>query len=69
MSDSCKEKTNFISNFGIYQFKVMPLRLTNGPYTVQRLMNQVLSELDFVQCYLDELFIYFTIMKEHMSHF
>ena len=37
MDPSDKEKTTFVTPFGLHQFRVMPFGLTNAPSTFQRL--------------------------------
>ena len=39
-----KEKTAFITNKGVYCYKVMPLELKNAKATYQRMMNKVFIE-------------------------
>jgi hypothetical protein len=42
MDKNDKEKTAFVINNGLYQFKVMPMGLTNAPLTFQRAMDKIL---------------------------
>lgn len=52
-----REKTAFNTGSGLFQFKVMPMGLTNTPPTFQRLMELVLHGLHWKDCliYLDDL--------------
>src|SRR5947207_603078 len=70
MEPDDREKTAFITQFGTYQFKVMPFGLCNAPATFQRLMNTVLDGLlwKFVVVYLDDLNIYSTTFPQHLDH-
>src|SRR4051812_32339267 len=65
-----KEKTAFITNFGLYEFNVMPFRLCNAPGTFQRLMNYVLQPYaaKFVSIYLDDIIIYSKSFEQHIDH-
>ena len=39
-----EEKTTFITNDGVYSYRVMPFGLKNAGATYQRMMNTILSE-------------------------
>ena len=39
-----REKTTFVTNSGLYKFRVMPFRLKNAPAVFQCLMQQVLCQ-------------------------
>lgn len=68
MKDSDKEKTAFVSQAGLYQFKRMCFGLTNAPSTFQRTMDIVLSGLkwNILLVYLDDVIIFSKTMEEHL---
>jgi len=70
MKPEDREKTAFITQFGTFQFKVMPFGLCNAPATFQRLMDEVLQGIlwDYVVVYLDDLNIYSRNFDEHLLH-
>ena len=54
----------------LFQFKVMPFGLTNAPATFQRLVNTVLSGLQWRNClvYLDDIIIVGKTFTEHLQN-
>lgn len=48
MDEDVKEKSNFISRFGMYQFKVLPFGVINAPSTFQLFMGEVFKDFPFV---------------------
>ncbi|KFY69635.1 hypothetical protein V496_00074 [Pseudogymnoascus sp. VKM F-4515 (FW-2607)] len=65
-----KEYTTFRTRYGSYKCKVLPFRLTNGPTTYQRYMNDVLIQYldDFYTAYLDDILIYSEDPTKHIEH-
>ena len=65
-----REKTAFVANNELYQFKRMALGLTNAPSTYSRLMDIVLSGLTYKYClvYLDDTIIFSASFDEHYIH-
>ena len=63
-------KTAFRTRYGLYEYKVMPFRLTNAPASFQRMINDQLHEyLDvFVVAYLDDILVYSKTEVEHTEH-
>ena len=59
MEPSDKPKTAFTTRKGLYQFKVMPFGLCNAGATFERLMETVLSGLNWEICliYLDDIIV------------
>ena len=56
MAAADKEKTSFVTEFGKFQFKVMPFGLKNAPSTFQRMMDTILEDThSFARCYLDDI--------------
>ena len=43
MNDMSKEKTAFVIQHGLFEFRVMPFGLRNTPAVFQRLMHQVIN--------------------------
>ena len=62
--------TAFSCEFGFFEYKVMPMSLTNACATFQRLMNTVLDGLIGECClvYLDDIIIYSKSIDEHLQH-
>ena len=57
MSPEAKRKAAFVTNEGLFQFRVMPLGLCNAPATFERLMDRVLCGMRWPRClvYLDDV--------------
>ena len=55
-----KHKTAFVTRQGLYEFNVMPFGLCNAPATFERLLETVLSGLQWHVCliYLDDIIVY-----------
>lgn len=70
MDESDKEKTAFCTTEGLYQFRVMPFGLCNAPAAFQRLMDLVLSGLQWSQClvYLDDIVVLGRSFEEHIQN-
>ena len=57
MSPEAKRKAAFVTNEGLFQFRVMPFGLCNVPATFERLMDRVLCGMRWSRClvYLDDV--------------
>ena len=60
MDPADREKTAFVTQGGLYEFKVMPLGLVNAPATFERLMERVLQGIPWSEClvYLDDILVF-----------
>ena len=63
-----RDKTAFVTPFGLYQYNVMPFGLCNAPATFQRLMALVFSGMMGETClaYLDDIIIFSKTFDEHL---
>ena len=63
-----REKTAFVTHQGLYEFNVMPFGLCNAPSTFQRLMEFVLTGLQWSVCliYLDDVIIFSKNFDDHL---
>src|SRR6266498_3702152 len=70
MDEKDKEKTAFITLWGLFEWNVMPFGLCNAPVTFQCLMNHILRKYlgDFALIYLDDIIIYSKTWKGHLNH-
>ncbi len=65
-----KEKTAFSTGAGLYQFRMMPMGISNAPPSFQRLMELVLRGLHWSICliYLDDIIVYSADFVQHLKH-
>ena len=71
MDADSTQYTAFSCEWGLYEYVVMPMGLTNAPATFQRLMNRVLQaeiEAGIVVVYMDDLLIHSATLEQHLQH-
>ena len=62
-------KTAITTPFGTFEFLRMPFGLKNAEQTFQRMMDEILSDLDFIFVYMDDVLVANRSMDEHEDHF
>ena len=55
--------------FGTFEFLRMPFGLKNAGQTFQRMMDEILSDLDYLFVYMDDVLVASRSMEEHIEHF
>jgi transposase InsO family protein len=70
ISPESEELTAFRTRYGLFQYRVLPFGLTNGPATFQSYINDALMDLLDVICtaYLDDILIYSEDELQHEAH-
>ena len=68
LTDSDVPKTAFRTPDGLFQYKVLPMGLTNAPSVFMAAMNRILRDLKFAIVYLDDILIYSKSPEEHVGH-
>lgn len=69
MNSESADKTAFVTRRGIFRWRVMPFGLCNAPATFQRMMDIVLSGLNFESClvYLDDVIVFGQSWEQHLE--
>ena len=70
MSPEVKRKAAFVTNEGLFQFRVMLFGLCNAPATFERLMDRVLCGMRWSRCqvYLDDVISFGKSIPEALAH-
>ena len=69
MEEMDMDKTSFLTRNGTFRFTAMPFGLCNAPATFQRVMDFVMSGLNYQIClvYLDDVIIFSKTIEEHFE--
>jgi len=70
LSKSDRPKTAFRTPFGLFQWRVAPMGLSNSPARFQSVMNRIFQPLlnKCVTVYLDDILVYSKTPEEHVQH-
>lgn len=69
MDADSQEKTAFSTHDGLYEFRVMPFGMCNGPATFQHLMQHALRGFgEFCNVYIDDMIVFSSLVEEHLEH-
>ena len=69
MAEEDREKTAFITPFGLFEHNRMAFGLATAPATFQRLMQATMSDFlfEFLLVYLDDLLVYSETFEQHLA--
>ena len=68
LSEESRPKSAFVSAYCKWEFKRCPFGLAQAPAYFQRLVNEVLSGLNFAFGYLDDILVFSPDMETHLKH-
>ena len=70
LEEDARKKSAFTTYNGLFEFIRMPFGLCNAPATFQRLMQRVLSGLEYKCCfiYLDDILVASKTFEDHLTH-
>ena len=69
VDEASKPKTAFVCEEGLYQYNVMPFRLTCAPSIFQENMTHLLNGLNnFAIAYLDDVIVFSETFEDHLCH-
>jgi hypothetical protein len=68
ITETYQPKTAFRMPFGHFEWKVLPMGLTNAPAPFQSTMSRILGHLPFVSLLMDDLSISSRSGDEHLGH-
>ena len=67
VDESCRHLTTTLTPWGAFQWRKLPMGLANSAQSYQRWMDSLLSGMENVYCYLDDLLIYTDTEEEHLK--
>ena len=68
LDEESQQKSAFTTHRGLFEFTCVPFGLCNAPATFQRLMTQILADLEWGICfvYLDDILVTSKTFEEHL---
>ena len=69
VAEADREKTAFVTPFGLFHFRRMPFGLRGAPAMFQRMVDRLLDGLnDFSSAYIDDIIIFSGTWEDHLQH-
>ena len=70
MNEQDEESTTFITNMGLFYYRMMPFGLKNARATYQRLVNKVFKPLigHTMEVYVDDMITKSRELRDHVKH-
>ena len=63
-----QDKTTFTCPWGTFSYKVLPFGLCNAPATFQRAVLAIFDNLEFVEIYMDDFFVFGDYFQENIKN-
>ena len=67
LTTRAREISAFVTPDGLYEYTVMPFGMKNAPATFQRMINQVIMDLEGCQAYIDDVIVYSNNWDQHIK--
>ena len=67
LTERAKRISAFVTEEGLFQYKVMPFGMKNAASTFQRLANKVIENLDNCAVYIDDIIVYSNDWPDHLE--
>ena len=68
LEPSARAKTAFMTDFGHFEWCVVPFGLVNAPATFQRCISSILADVPHATAYMDDIIVYSRTKEEHLKH-
>ena len=66
LTQRAREISAFVTQSGLYQYKVMPFGMKNAPATFQRMVNKLVRDIDGCVGYIDDVVIFSDNWSDHI---
>ncbi|KAJ8032010.1 hypothetical protein HOLleu_25409 [Holothuria leucospilota] len=68
LTERARKISAFVTPDGLFQYKVMPFGMKNSQMTFKRLVNNLTSDLENCEVYVDDVIVYSNSWDEHVQH-
>ncbi|KAJ8019449.1 hypothetical protein HOLleu_41054 [Holothuria leucospilota] len=68
LTERARKISAFVTPDGLFQYKVMPFGMKNSQMTFKHLVNNLTSNLENCEVYVDDLIVYSNSWDEHIQH-
>ncbi|XP_062594943.1 uncharacterized protein LOC134256302, partial [Saccostrea cucullata] len=68
LAKETREKSAFITPFGLFEFTVMPFGMKTSPASFIRLMDRILDGTQNTVAYFDDIIVYSQTWEDHIKH-
>ena len=68
LTQRAREISAFVTPDGLFQYTVMPFGMKSAPATFQRMINNVIKDLNCCYAYIDDLIVCSDSWEQHLTH-